>query len=58
MLLNYASHCRNLTFQRFATVAEKKDHNETNEKHDTRMYLNTDPRLVSPMLYPLSHGCQ
>ena len=28
-LLNYANTCRNWTFQRFASVAEKKERNKT-----------------------------
>ena len=56
MLLNYANPCRNWTFQRFARVAEKKERNGTNEKSDIRYDLNPGPRLVAPMLYPLSYG--
>ena len=56
MLLNYANPCRNLTFQRYTRVAEKKERNGTNEKSDTRSDLNTAPRLVAPMHYPLTCG--
>ena len=35
-------------------VAEKKERNEINEISDTRPDFNPDPRLVAPMLYPLS----
>ena len=30
LLLIYANHCRNWTFQRFARAAQKKERNETN----------------------------
>ena len=55
-LLNYANPCQNCTIQRFARVAEKKERNEINERSDTRQDLNPGPRLVAPMLYPLSYG--
>ena len=44
------------TFQRFARVAEKKEHNGTNKKYDTRMDLNQGTRLVALMLYRLSYS--
>ena len=54
-LLNYANPCTNLTFQRFARLAEKKERYGTNKKYDTRLDLNPGPRLVAPMLYLLSY---
>ena len=36
LLLKYANPCRNWTFQRFASAAQKKGRNGTNEKSDTR----------------------
>ena len=53
-LSNYANHCRNWTFQRFARVAEKKERNGTNEKSDTRMDLNPGPRRATLMLHIMS----
>ena len=55
-LINYADPCRDWTFQSIARLAEKKERNGVNKKSDTRMDLNPGPRLVAPMLYPLSDG--
>ena len=55
-LLNCANPCRNLTFQRFARVAEKKKRNRTNKKSDTRYDSNPGLRLVAPTLFRLSYG--
>ena len=55
-LLNYANPCRNWTFQRFASVAEKIERSGTNYKSDNRLDSNPGPRLVAPTLYRLSYG--